>query len=109
MTNSVPASVIIYDVVALSIFASMSFVFLFPLNKYIPLGKHAKCCCVIVFRYSTQNYYFLNVDRRTMSVLGATLCFATRAFLFSGKDLDVLEAVDFDVLLLLSSIMVGYF
>ena len=40
-------------------------------------------------------------------MLGATLCYCTRAFLFQhNARLNVIGAIDFDVLLLLASIMV---
>ncbi|KAJ1442100.1 hypothetical protein B484DRAFT_390309 [Ochromonadaceae sp. CCMP2298] len=71
-----------YVVVAVSIFAFVAFNFLFPCNYLIPL------------------------DRRTTSVLGALLCYLTRRFVFSSQSMDVLQAVDFDVMVLLSSIMI---
>ena len=70
-----------YQIVACSIFAIVSFTFLFPCNTIIPL------------------------DRRTVAVLGATLCYITRTFVFANKKMDMLHAVDFDVLVLLASIM----
>lgn len=70
-----------YKIVACCIFAIVSFTFLFPCNAVIPL------------------------DRRTVAVLGATLCYITRTFVFSNKKMDMLHAVDFDVLVLLASIM----
>lgn len=70
-----------YKIVACCIFAIVSFTFLFPCNSIIPL------------------------DRRTVAVLGATLCYITRTFVFSDKKMDMLHAVDFDVLVLLASIM----
>ena len=70
-----------YDIVATVIFLLMSFVFLFPCNRIIPL------------------------DRRTVAVLGATLCYATRAFLFPHQQMNLEAAVDFDVLVLLAAIM----
>lgn len=39
-------------------------------------------------------------------MLGAVLCYLTRRFLFPNNSMDVLHAVDFDVMILLSSIMV---
>jgi len=70
-----------YDIIAVSIFVLMSFVFLFPCNRLIPL------------------------DRRTVAVLGATLCYATRAFIFPHMAMNLEAAVDFDVLVLLAAIM----
>jgi hypothetical protein len=70
-----------YKIVACCIFAIVSFTFLFPCNTVIPL------------------------DRRTVAVLGATLCYITRTFVFADKKMDMLHAVDFDVLVLLASIM----
>ena len=73
---------IAYDIIAMSIFALMSYTFLFPLNKFIPL------------------------DRRTVAAAGATLCYVTRNFLFSHENkIDVIAAIDFDVLILLAAIM----
>lgn len=72
---------IAYDVVATIIFLLMSFVFLFPCNRFLPL------------------------DRRTAAVLGATLCYATRAFIFPHHQMNLEAAVDFDVLVLLAAIM----
>lgn len=48
----------------------------------------------------------MSTDRRTTSVLGALLCYLTRRFLFPDANMDVVQAVDFDVMILLSSIMV---
>lgn len=70
-----------YHIVACCIFAIVSFTFLFPCNTVIPL------------------------DRRTVAVLGATLCYITRTFVFANVKMDMLHAVDFDVLVLLASIM----
>ena len=68
------------------IFAVVSYTFLFPMNRFIPL------------------------DRRTVAVLGAVLCYCTQTFLFAGAGHEMryslLQAVDFDVLILLASIMV---
>ena len=70
-----------YDVVAVIIFLVVSFTFLFPCNRFIPL------------------------DRRTAAVMGATLCYATRAFIFPNHQMNLEAAVDFDVLVLLAAIM----
>jgi len=43
-------------------------------------------------------------DRRTIAVVCALLCYLTRTFLFS--EMNMLHAIDFDVLILLASIMV---
>lgn len=70
-----------YDIIACMIFAFMSSCLFFPNNDYIPL------------------------DRRTASVIAGTLCYVTRNFFFPNNKLNVEEAVDFDVLLLLAAIM----
>jgi len=70
-----------YDVVAVIIFLVVAFTFLFPCNRFIPL------------------------DRRTAAVMGATLCYATRAFIFPNRQMNLEAAVDFDVLVLLAAIM----
>lgn len=59
----------------------MSSCLFFPNNDYIPL------------------------DRRTASVIAGTLCYLTRNFFFPNNKMNVEEAVDFDVLLLLAAIM----
>lgn len=46
------------------------------------------------------------IDRRTTSVVGAVLCYFTSSYVFSGPDIDLLHAVNFDVVVLLSSIMI---
>ncbi len=71
-----------YNVVASAIFVFVAINFLFPCNFLIPL------------------------DRRTTSVLGALLCYLTRRFIFTNAGMDVVHAVDFDVMILLSSIMI---
>lgn len=73
---------IAYTVVATIIFVIVAFTFLFPCNVLIPL------------------------DRRTISVVGALGCYMTRRYLFPSRQMDLLDAVDFDVMILLSSIMV---
>lgn len=70
-----------YNICAIAIFLMVAFTFLFPCNKLIPL------------------------DRRTVGVLGATLVYICRQFIFTSTPFDGLEAVDFDVLVLLSAIM----
>jgi len=72
---------IAYDIVATLIFLLMSFVFLFPCNSLVPL------------------------DRRTVAILCATLCYATRSFIFPNHKMNLEAAVDFDVLVLLAAIM----
>lgn len=72
---------IAYDIVATIIFLLMSFVFLFPCNSLVPL------------------------DRRTVAILCATLCYATRSFIFPNHKMNLEAAVDFDVLVLLAAIM----
>lgn len=80
MTES-SGSTLANTIVAVIIFVIVSFTFLFPLNRLITL------------------------DRRSVSVLGATLCYAAR--LFTNNGMDILNAIDFDVLVLLASIMVS--
>lgn len=75
------ASTISYDISATLIFMVMSFCFLFPCNNLIPL------------------------DRRTAAVFAATLVYLTRSFLFSDRPIKMEDAVDFEVLILLASIM----
>ena len=75
------ASTISYDISATLIFMVMSFCFLFPCNNLIPL------------------------DRRTAAVFSATLVYLTRSFLFSDRPIEMEDAVDFEVLILLASIM----
>ena len=70
-----------YKVVATLIFIFMSFNFFFPFNSIFPL------------------------DRRTASAIAGTLCYVTRAFLFPNQPLDLVEAVDWDVIILLAGIM----
>lgn len=73
-------SKIAFDCVAIGIFVIVSLTFIFPCNVIVPF------------------------DRRTIAVTGATMCYITRSFIFAGS-LDILEAIDFDVLVLLASIM----
>ena len=49
------------------------------------------------------------LDRRTASLFASTLCYLTRNFLFSERRMNLVEAVDFDVLVLLSGIMIVNF
>lgn len=52
-------------------------------------------------------YLLLNeLDRRTIAVVGAIACYLMRTFLFPSQQMDMLEAIDFHVLILLASIMV---
>jgi Na+/H+ antiporter NhaD/arsenite permease-like protein len=73
-------------IVASILFAFVALNFLFPCNRFIPL------------------------DRRTTSVCGALLCYVTRTYYLHVVDEDdksfMLEAIDFNVLILLSSIMI---
>lgn len=71
-----------FDISAVAIFLFVAFNFLFPNNKLIPL------------------------DRRCISVLGSALVYITRTFAFPHRNLNLIEAIDFDVLVLLASIMV---
>lgn len=74
---------IVFDGVAVVIFVTVALTYLFPCNCLIPL------------------------DRRTISVAGALFCYLTRKVLFSNREpLDLIKAVNFDVLILLPSIMV---
>jgi Na+/H+ antiporter NhaD/arsenite permease-like protein len=70
-----------YKAVALLIFGLVAFTFIFPSSPLVPF------------------------DRKTIAAFGATLCYITRAFVFRG-DFDIIGAVDFNVLVLLASIMV---
>jgi hypothetical protein len=70
-----------YNIIAMIIFCMVSYCFFLPCNNIIPL------------------------DRRSASILGATLCYATRSFLFPHNKMDLLDAIDFDVLVLLGGIM----
>eukprot|EP01033_Poteriospumella_lacustris_P008104 gene8104-5832_t len=71
-----------FVVASVIIFSLVSFNFLFPCNRWIPL------------------------DRRTTAVVGALACYLLGAFIFPSKRIDLLHAIDFDVLVLLASIMV---
>lgn len=90
-----------YVAVAVAIFAVVSFTFLFPCNFLIPLGKDFKCLYFIV--PSTHISY---TDRRTIAVVGALACYLSRQFFFPSNSMDVIGAIDFEVLILLSSIMI---
>jgi hypothetical protein len=70
-----------YKITASCIFGLMAFVFLFPCNAVVPL------------------------DRRTVAVLGSALVYITRTFTFRDSNIDLIHSVDFDVLVLLASIM----
>jgi Na+/H+ antiporter NhaD/arsenite permease-like protein len=70
-----------YKVVATLIFAFMSFNFFFPYNRIFPL------------------------DRRTASAIAGTLCYVTRAFIFPDHPMDLVDAIDWDVIILLAGIM----
>jgi len=72
-------STLINSIVSVIIFVIVSITFLFPLNRIITL------------------------DRRSVAVVGATLCYAAR--LFTNNGMNILNAIDFDVLVLLASIM----
>lgn len=72
---------VFYKVVASLVFAFMSFNLFFPFNSIFPL------------------------DRRTASAIAGTLCYFTRAFLFPDQPMDLVEAVDWDVIILLAGIM----
>jgi Na+/H+ antiporter NhaD/arsenite permease-like protein len=49
---------------------------------------------------------FSLLDRRTAAVVGAVLCYLSRTYLFPSNPINLLEAVDFNVLILLASIMI---
>ena len=70
-----------YNIIAMVIFCLVSFCFFLSCNPIIPL------------------------DRRSASILGATLCYASRSFMFPHNKMDLVEAIDFDVLVLLGGIM----
>jgi Na+/H+ antiporter NhaD/arsenite permease-like protein len=70
-----------YDIVAVCIFLVVSITFFFPVNRIFPL------------------------DRRSVAVVGATLCYLSGAFLFPQHQRELENSVDFDVLVLLSGIM----
>jgi len=70
-----------YKIVATLIFAFMSFNFFFPYNRIFPL------------------------DRRTASAIAGTLCYVTRAFFFPNHPMDLVDAIDWDVIILLAGIM----
>mmetsp|Transcript_26293 Transcript_26293/g.44365 ORF Transcript_26293/g.44365 Transcript_26293/m.44365 type:complete len:614 (+) Transcript_26293:352-2193(+) len=72
---------LVYNVIAVVIFCLVSFCFFLPCNPILPL------------------------DRRSASVLGATLCYASRSFMFPHNKMDLVDAIDFDVLVLLGGIM----
>ncbi|CAM9200640.1 unnamed protein product, partial [Ectocarpus fasciculatus] len=74
-----------YTSVAVLIFLCVSLTFFFPVNPFIPL------------------------DRRTCAVIGATACYLSRIILFPSNRMDLVEAIDFDVLVLLAGIMVVNF
>jgi Na+/H+ antiporter NhaD/arsenite permease-like protein len=76
---------VVYNIVASLIFIMMSFCFMFPVNRLFPL------------------------DRRSVSLFSATLCYLTRNFLFDERKMNLVEAVDFDVLVLLAAIMIVNF
>jgi Na+/H+ antiporter NhaD/arsenite permease-like protein len=63
-----------YNISAVIIFLVMAYTFLFPCNKLIPL------------------------DRRTVAVLCSVLCYITRTYAFHGRSMNILEAIDWDVL-----------
>jgi len=75
----------LYKIVAVFTFLLVTAVFLFPLNKFIP------------------------IDRRTVAILGTSIVYLTHAFLFPDQNLSLIDAVDFQVIVLLASIMVVNF
>lgn len=75
----------VFNYITVAIFIVTAYNFLFPLNNFLPL------------------------DRRATSLCGAIFCFLVQAFAFPSRQIDVLHAVDWSVLVLLSSIMIVNF
>ena len=72
---------LIFNLIAILIFVIVSLCFFFPCNQFIPL------------------------DRRSAAIMGATLCYASRSFGFPRNKINIVDAIDFDVLALLTGIM----
>jgi Na+/H+ antiporter NhaD/arsenite permease-like protein len=73
----------IYIAIACTIFVLLAAQLLFPSNRFLP------------------------IDRRTSSISCAVLVYCSHKFLLKNEaDVDLIDAVDFDVLLLLSGIMI---
>ena len=73
----------LYIGIACTIFILLAFQLLFPSNRFFP------------------------IDRRTSSITSAVLVYCSHKFLLKNEaDVNLIEAVDFDVLLLLSAIMI---
>ena len=73
----------LYLGIAVFLFVLLAGQLLFPSNKYIP------------------------IDRRTSSITCAILVYISHKFLLKNEtDVDLVDAVDFDVLLLLAAIMI---
>lgn len=53
---------------------------------------------------NSKSFVITIIDRRTIAVVCALMCYLTRTFLFT--EMNLLHAIDFDVLVLLASIMV---
>lgn len=70
-----------YDTFAICVFSVVSLTFFFPVNRIFPL------------------------DRRSVAVMGATLCYLSGAIFFPQHSRDLTNSVDFDVLILLTGIM----
>lgn len=70
-----------YSITACVIFCCVSLCFFFPVNGVIPL------------------------DRRSCAIIGATACYLSRIILFPSNQIDTVDAIDFDVLVLLTGIM----
>lgn len=70
-----------YDTFAICVFSVVSLTFFFPVNRVFPL------------------------DRRSVAVMGATLCYLSGAIFFPQHSRDLTNSVDFDVLILLTGIM----
>lgn len=70
-----------YDTFAICVFSVVSLTFFFPVNRFFPL------------------------DRRSVAVFGATLCYLSGAIFFPQHSRDLTDSVDFDVLILLTGIM----
>ena len=73
----------LYSAVAILIFIMVTIGLLFPLNVLMP------------------------VDRRTICTLGAVLVFVSHTFLFPDKEYELIDGVDFEVIILLAGIMVS--
>lgn len=85
-----------------------SFSVLFPLIFYFHATPSFLWVCDIsnVVNVHNLSILFAFVDRRTTAVVGALACYLLGTFVFPSRSIDMLHAIDFDVLVLLASIMV---